>query len=267
MVTLLSIAVSAAVATVTMIVTAIVAARQGRVAVVDVAWGLGFVGIGAAAVVTSAAVEQGDLARALLAAVMIGAWGARLAWHIHRRNPDGEDPRYEHVMGGPLADVGMARAVRKVFGVQGAAMVLVALPVTVGAVREVAVWPVVVLGVLAWLVGTFFETVGDAQLAAYKAKPREERGPVLDTGLWRYTRHPNYFGDACVWWGIWLVGGLATGPWVALATVVAPLAMTYFLVWATGARLLEETMMQRPAYREYAKRTSMFVPWPPRKAD
>ena len=86
----------------------------------------------------------------------------------------------------------------------------------------------------------------------------------MQTGLWRYTRHPNYFGDACVAWGFWLVGGLASGPVPALVTLVAPVAMTYFLVFATGARLLERTMMERPGYPEYAARTSMFFPLPPR---
>ncbi|WP_278259967.1 DUF1295 domain-containing protein [Nocardioides convexus] len=88
---------------------------------------------------------------------------------------------------------------------------------------------------------------------------------MLDTGLWRYTRHPNYFGDACVWWGIWLAGGLASGWAAGLATVLAPVVMTYFLVFATGARLLEQTMMQRPGYPEYAARTSGFLPLPPRR--
>ena len=85
----------------------------------------------------------------------------------------------------------------------------------------------------------------------------------MDQGLWHYTRHPNYFGDACVWWGIWLVG--LAGGLVGLATVLSPAVMTYFLVFATGARLLEKTMMQREGYPEYAERTSMFVPLPPRK--
>jgi steroid 5-alpha reductase family enzyme len=84
---------------------------------------------------------------------------------------------------------------------------------------------------------------------------------VLDRGLWRYTRHPNYFGDACVWWGLWLI---CASSWPGVLTVLSPIAMTYFLVFATGARLLEETMMKRPGYREYAARTSMFVPLPPR---
>ena len=86
----------------------------------------------------------------------------------------------------------------------------------------------------------------------------------MDRGLWRWTRHPNYFGDACVWWGLWLAGGLASGWLPGLLTVVAPVAMTYFLVFATGARLLESEMMKRPGYPEYAARTSMFVPLPPR---
>jgi steroid 5-alpha reductase family enzyme len=86
----------------------------------------------------------------------------------------------------------------------------------------------------------------------------------MDRGLWRYTRHPNYFGDASVWWGVWLVGAGASG--AVLATVLSPAVMTYFLLFATGARMLEKTMMQRPGYREYAARTSMFFPLPPRRS-
>lgn len=262
--TLASVFGSLAVATVVMTGTAVAAARQGRVAVVDVAWGLGLAAIAVCAAIL-AVLHDIDGWRAILVAAVVGVWGVRLAWHIHRRNPHGEDPRYEHLLGGPLADVGMGRAVRKVFAVQGAALALVALPISVGLVHDVVWWPVVAMGVVVTTVGIGFEAVGDAQLAAHRARPREERPAVLDTGLWRYTRHPNYFGDACVWWGLWLMGGLASGGWVGLATVAAPLAMTYFLVWATGARLLEQTMMQRPAYRDYAARTSMFVPWPPRR--
>ena len=140
----------------------------------------------------------------------------------------------------------------------------IALPIAVGSATEVRWWPFVVVGVVVWLVGLGFETVGDAQLAAYRRQPRDERPPVLDTGLWRWTRHPNYFGDACVWWGIWLVAGLSSG-WVAgLATLVAPIAMTWFLIGVTGVRMTEEHMMERPAYRAYAERTSMFFPLPRR---
>ena len=111
--------------------------------------------------------------------------------------------------------------------------------------------------------GLVFESVGDAQLSAYKKDP--DRKPVMDRGLWGWTRHPNYFGDASVWWGIWVVGGLAGGLLPAL-TIVSPIAMTYFLVFATGARLLESSMMKRPGYPEYAERTSMFFPLPPKRS-
>ncbi|HWJ67912.1 MAG TPA: DUF1295 domain-containing protein [Nocardioides sp.] len=263
----LSIGVAAAAAAVVMAGTAVVARRQGRVAIVDVAWGLGFVLVALACGGLALARDAGDDWRTLVLVAMVVVWGLRLAWHIHRRSSGhrDEDPRYEKLLGGTLAEVGIAVAVRKVFGVQGAALAFVALPVAVGVVADVAWWPVVAMGVAVWLVGLVFEAVGDAQLAAYRAQPRASRPQVLDTGLWGWTRHPNYFGDACVWWGTWLAGGLASG-WVAgLATVLAPLAMTYFLAYATGARLLEQTMMQRPGYPEYAARTSMFLPLPPRR--
>jgi steroid 5-alpha reductase family enzyme len=143
---------------------------------------------------------------------------------------------------------------------QGAAIWFVSLPVQLAAVTGDGVTAVAVVGVLVWLLGVTFESVGDAQLASYKKDP--QRQPVMDRGLWRYTRHPNYFGDACVWWGLWLV---AASAWPGVLTVLSPVAMTYFLVFATGARLLEQTMMKRPGYPEYAARTSMFVPLPPRR--
>jgi steroid 5-alpha reductase family enzyme len=251
-------------AAVVMTVTALVARAVGRVAVVDVAWGLGFVAIAA----TAAVAADGDATRRWLLLGLVGVWGLRLAWHIRRRavgshgSGGGDDPRYEKLLGGPVREVGFAVAVRKVFVVQGVAMWFISLPVQVGAALSVRWWPVVVAGSVLWLVGLVFETVGDAQLAAYKQDP--DRGPVMDRGLWRWTRHPNYFGDACVWWGLWLVGGLASGWLPGLLTVLAPVAMTYFLVFATGARLLEQTMMKRPGYPEYAARTSMFFPLPPR---
>lgn len=263
---LASLAAVAFVAVAAMTVTAVVAQRQGRVVVVDVTWGVALTVAAVAAALVGVALDEGTPWRAWLLVAAVGVWGLRLSWHIHRRSGGGEDPRYERLLGGPLDDVGLGVAVRKVFLVQGAAVCLVALPVTVGAVTDVEWAPLVVAGLAVWLAGVVFEAVGDAQLASYRRLPRDSRPPVLDTGLWRYTRHPNYFGDACVWWGIWLAGAMASG-WIAgLATVVAPATMTYFLVFATGARLLEESMMQRPAYRDYARCTSMFVPLPPRRS-
>jgi steroid 5-alpha reductase family enzyme len=117
-----------------------------------------------------------------------------------------------------------------------------------------------------WATGLFFEVVGDRQLAAYRSQPRDQRPPVLDTGLWGWTRHPNYFGDACIWWGIWLAGAVSAGWLPALLTLVAPLTMTHFLRNVTGAKLLEKTMSQRPGWDDYAARTPLFVPRPPRRS-
>ncbi|WP_341924729.1 DUF1295 domain-containing protein [Nocardioides psychrotolerans] len=259
---LLASLVALAAAALLMVVTALAARRLNRVAVVDVAWGLGFVLVALTSTVVGLTTD-GDPVRRWIVLALVSTWGLRLAWHIRRRAVGhGEDPRYEALLGGSLDQVGLGLAVRKVFLVQGFAIWFISLPVQVGAVSDVWAWPVVVAGVLLWAVGLVFETVGDAQLAAYKADP--DRPKVMDRGLWRYTRHPNYFGDACIWWGIWLMAGLGSG-WVAgLATVLAPMAMTYFLVFATGARLLEKTMMQREGYPAYAARTSMFFPLPPK---
>ena len=193
-----------------MVATALVARRLDRASVVDVAWGLGFVLIALVAGVIGALADEGDPTRRLLLVALVGAWGLRLAVHIgHHARGKGEDPRYEKLLGGTLAQVGMARAVRKVFAIQGFAIWLVSLPVMVGAVAHVEWWPVVIAGSALWLVGLVFEAVGDAQLAAYKKVPKEQRQPVMDRGLWRFTRHPNYFGDAAVAWGLWLAGGSA----------------------------------------------------------
>ena len=143
----------------------------------------------------------------------------RLSWHILKRSRGhGEDPRYAKLLGGELNDGHFGDAVRRVFVVQGVAVWLVSLPLQAAAVADVQWTWLVWAGVVVWAIGVLFESVGDAQLAAYRAQPRDQRPEVLDTGLWRYTRHPNYFGDACVWWGIWLAGGFASGWLPATAT-------------------------------------------------
>ena len=250
-----------------MAATGVVARRQDRIAVVDVAWGFGFVLIALACAVVATAADAGDALRTWFLVAIVAVWGLRLSGHLYRRSSGhrDEDPRYLELLGGRVSEVGLGVVVRKVLAVQGLAMVFVALPVAVGVVRPVEWWPLVVVGGAVWLVGLVFEAVGDAQLAAYRARPRSARPPVLDTGLWAWTRHPNYFGDACVWWGVWLAGGLASGWVVGLATVIAPLAMTWSLSETTGAKLLEKTMMQRPGYRTYAARTPRFLPRPPRR--
>ncbi len=237
-----------------MTVTAFTAVRAGRVSVVDTAWGIGLTLVA----VLSAILGDGDPVRRWVLVGLVAAWGLRLSWHMHQRNHGkGEDPRYAKMLGETPS---LSTLVRKVYLLQGVAIWFVALPVQVSAQAD-GTWSWLAWsGACLWLVGFLFESIGDAQLAAYKRDP--DRGPVLDTGLWAWTRHPNYFGDACVWWGIWLVA--LDGSWWVLLTVPAPIMMTYFLVWATGAKPLEKTMMKRPGYPEYAARTSFFFPLPPR---
>jgi steroid 5-alpha reductase family enzyme len=149
-----------------------------------------------------------------------------------------------------------------VFGLQGLLMWAVSLPVQAGQLGTAPIGWLDAVGVAIWGVGLFFETVGDFQLARFKADPAN-RGKVMDGGLWRYTRHPNYFGDFMVWWGIYLVA-VAGGAWW---TVVGPLVMTALLVRYSGAGLLEKTITRRrPEYAEYIRRTSGFFPLPPRRA-
>jgi steroid 5-alpha reductase family enzyme len=253
---------SLAVAVVAMGITAVVARRVDRVSVVDVTWGLGLT------VTSVVCAALGDGWLPWLLAALVTVWGCRLSWHIWRRSRGhGEDPRYAELLVPHSPDddrsAWFAAAVRKVFLIQGVSLWFVSWPLQAAAVGSVEWVALVWVGVAAWAVGFLFETVGDAQLAAYKNDPH--RGPVMDRGLWAWTRHPNYFGDACVWWGLWLAGAASTGWLPALLTLPAPVAMSYFLAYATGARLLERTMMQRPHYPEYAARTSMFFPLPPRR--
>jgi steroid 5-alpha reductase family enzyme len=239
-----------------MLLTAYAAGRAGRVSVVDVTWGLALAAIAVAAAVTG----TGTAWRRWVVAALVVIQGARLARHIFTRAKGaGEDPRYTEMLG----DASRAAVIRKVYVVQGLAICLVSLPVLAAAHSDVAWWPLVALGVVVWVVGVVFESVGDAQLAAYKRDP--DRGPVMDRGLWGWTRHPNYFGDACLWWGVWIAGGVASGWLPALVTVVSPVAMTHLLRNVTGAKLLERTMSTRPGWAEYAARVPLFFPRPPRK--
>jgi steroid 5-alpha reductase family enzyme len=237
--------------------TAVVSRRLGRLSVVDVTWGLVFVAI---AWVTYAVGTHS--ARSLVLAVLVTAWGARLAWHIRRRALGGEeDPRYARLVEGVPEHQRFRFALRRVFAVQGLVAWVVSLPLQVAAATDRPLGWVAAAGVVVYLLGVTFEVVGDAQLAAFRADPAT-RGTVLDRGLWAWTRHPNYFGDSALWWGLWLIAAEA---WPGVLTVVSPVVMTYVLAFATGARLLENQMAERPGYRDYMERTPMFLPRPPRR--
>lgn len=239
--------------------------RGGRHDGVDVVWGLGFAVVAVTTLLVSPG--DGDVWRRVLVTALTAAWGLRLGGHIYLRNRGhDEDPRYVELLAGAPGNPDLY-ALRKVYLTQGVVLWFVSLPVqlaqygrgdTLLGGSNVAVW----LGVLVWLVGMTFETVGDAQLSSFRSDPAS-RGEVMDRGLWRYTRHPNYFGDACVWWALTL---LALHHLPGLIALPSATLMTFLLVKGTGAKLLESTIGdRRPGYADYISRTSGFIPRPPKK--
>jgi steroid 5-alpha reductase family enzyme len=239
------------------LVFAISLARK-RYDTIDTAWGLGFAVI---AVVTFALADGNTTVRFVLTALTL-VWGVRLSVHLHLRNkPKGEDPRYQRMVKRAKGNPRVHMFVR-VFLVQGVILWFVSLPVQVGQFGAAGLGVVGWIGIALWLVGFVFESVGDWQLTAFGADPAN-KGKVLDSGLWHYTRHPNYFGDACVWWGLFLI---ACHHPAGIATVLSPIAMTALLAKGTGKPMLEKQMAHtRPGYAEYVARTSGFLPLPPKK--
>ncbi|MGI9158095.1 MAG: DUF1295 domain-containing protein [Marmoricola sp.] len=230
----------------------------GRNNIVDTIWGLGFVLVAAFAVVVSVGLGNGDPLRRTLLMLTVLVWGVRLAWHVGRRGAGkGEDPRYADLLGKGHGSA-TVRAVLLIFAPQALALFVVSLPVQLGVVERGPVGVLGWLGVAVWAVGLCFEAVGDAQMSRYKADP-DNKGKIADIGLWSYTRHPNYFGDAMVWWGVWII---AAERWPGVLSVIGPVLMTGLLVFGTGKRLLEKSMKDRPGYRDYMRRTSGFVPLP-----
>ncbi|MGV9591125.1 DUF1295 domain-containing protein [Streptomyces tendae] len=255
---------AAAAALAVMLATFAVAVRKGVHRVVDVAWGLGFAAVAVVTWAVAAAAGEGGAGRRTLVAALTVVWGLRLAAHIARRGRGhGEDPRYDAMLAKARGNRNLY-ALRMVYLLQGALVWLVALPVQAAAYGPGPLSGPAWAGVVVWAVGLAFEAVGDAQLARFKADPGN-RGRIMDRGLWSWTRHPNYFGDFCVWWGLFLVAcdaGLAA----AAVSVVSPLVMTYLLIGGSGKRLLERHMADRPGWAEYAARTSGFLPRPPRRS-
>jgi steroid 5-alpha reductase family enzyme len=154
------------------------------------------------------------------------------------------------------------RSLYIVFGLQGALMWIISLPVqaAIRAPAPAALGVLDALGALVVVTGVLFEGVSDLQLARFKADP-ENRGKVMDRGLFRYSRHPNYFGDFLVWWGLFALAAASGQSW----TIGSPLLMSFLLLRVSGVTLLEKTMRKRPGYEEYVRRTSAFFPWPPKR--
>jgi len=225
--------------------------------IADPFWGTGFVIL--AWVTFFRTGEASPRAVAMLAMVTI--WGVRLSLYLLARNlPHGEDFRYADMRRGHGARFWWV-SLFTVFSFQGILMWMLATPIELAIADKSAVWSILdVLGAAMWLAGISFEAIADAQLARFKRDP-SSKGKVMDRGLWSWSRHPNYFGETLLWWGYGLIA-VSAGVWA----LVAPLAMTVLLLRVSGVTLLEKTIGERrPGYAEYAKRTSAFIPLPPKR--
>ena len=226
--------------------------------IVDVAWGPGFILV---ALVTFF-LRPGYKARHVLIGVLVVVWGVRLATHIYLRNRGrGEDFRYAKWRKGWGRWL-IPRSFLQVFMLQGIFMLIISSPIViVNRSSERGLTTRDALGALLWLTGFLFEAVGDHQLKKFKQKP-ESQGRIMAAGLWKYTRHPNYFGEAALWWGIFLIALSVRGGWVA---IISPLTIGFLLLKVSGVTMLEKKYAGSVEFASYARRTSAFFPWFPKK--
>lgn len=236
---------------------------RSDVSLVDRVWSVLIAG--AAVVYAVDLPDAGPRTPWLLALVI--AWSLRLAAFITWRNwGHGEDRRYQQIRARnqPHFDV---KSLYLVFALQAVLAWIVATPFLVAIASDRPIGAIDAAGIALAAFGTLFEAIGDAQMAAFKADAAH-KGQVMDRGLWRYTRHPNYFGETCIWWGFWLIAIGAAGVVGAWWSIASPLLMTVLLLKVSGVSLLEKDISERrPAYRGYILRTNAFFPGPPRKAD
>jgi steroid 5-alpha reductase family enzyme len=234
----------------------IAAQIRGRNDIADVAWGLGFILAAAVSLIAGGVYST----RGLLVSGLVLIWGLRLALHIHNRNRGrGEDPRYR-TWREEWGTWFVLRSFLQVFMLQGILLLLVAVPIVfanTAAARPLG-W-LDLLGLLIWLYGFGFEAVGDWQLLKFIRDPAN-KGTLMTGGLWRYTRHPNYFGEVTLWWGIWLMTLTLPGGWL---TIIGPLTITILILKVSGIPMLEKPYEDRADFQEYKRHTSAFFPLPP----
>ncbi len=243
-----------------------------RHAVIDVFWGSGFLvvyleSLGSSALMSRHAAHpwfhnHAAFSARILVLVLVALWALRLSGYLAlRQRGQGEDPRYTMILRGAKGRNENLYALKTIYGLQMGLLFFVSLPLQWLAFAQHSMLPVAAVGGVLMAIGLGFESIGDAQLRAFLRNPAN-KGTTLRTGLWRYTRHPNYFGDAVVWWGIFVVAA-STG-W-GIATALSPVVMTYLLTNVSGKPLLEGRLKRtRPDYDEYVASTSGFFPRRPK---
>jgi steroid 5-alpha reductase family enzyme len=235
-----------------------VALWRRRNDVADMAWGIGFIVAASAALVVKGTVTF----KAWVVFMLVMVWGVRLAVHIGiRLRKHTEDQRYRKWR----EDWGAHWRIRsfvQVFMLQGGLLYLISLPVIRIILADRSAWTWLDgIGVMVWIIGFLFEVVGDYQLKGF-VKKEANRGKIMQQGLWKYTRHPNYFGEVTLWWGIYLIALSTPGGWM---TIIGPVTISFLILKVSGIPLLEKEYVNNPEFQEYARRTSAFFPLPPRK--
>ena len=231
--------------------------------IADMAWGLGFV-----VVAVTSLLFKGDYSiQALAVTLLVILWGFRLFFYIGLRNwSKPEDFRYVEMRKKWKTNVGL-KAYFIVFMLQMSFLYVISLPIQLVNFVEVTLdltgYIILGVGVFLWIIGFYFEAVGDGQLKNFKKNP-ENKGKILSTGLWKYTRHPNYFGEALMWWSVWIVS-MSTLSLTSLYGIIGPIFITYLLLYVSGVPLLEKKYKNNEAFQAYAKKTSIFFPLPPKK--
>ncbi len=226
--------------------------------VADIAWGLGFILI----VWASFLFSKDSGPRGLLVGVLVSIWGFRLAWHIFSRNKGKtEDYRYL-VWRKKWGRLFYLRSYLQIYILQGILLFFIAVPIMIiNKKNGLSLGVLDFIGVFIWIIGFYFEAVGDAQLRRFVKNPRN-KGKIMQSGLWAYTRHPNYFGEVTLWWGIFIIS-LGSSPF--FYTIVSPLTITILILFVSGIPMLEKKYEGNPEFEEYKKRTSVFFPLPTKK--
>jgi len=237
----------------------VISIKKEDVSIVDSTWSLMFLGAAIIYFINAAYTLQ-----QIILFTLIIVWALRLSIYITWRNHGKpEDHRYQDIRRRYSPNFAF-KSLFIIFTFQAVLAWIISLPLWYVFSHSAPIDLVTFIGIGLWLIGMFFEVIGDAQLAKFRRGGLATQSQVLDYGLWRYTRHPNYFGEACIWWGYYFFALSAGGWW----TIIAPLWMTWLLLKFSGVALLEKDITtRRPAYREYIKRTNAFVPWLPRKAN
>lgn len=221
--------------------------------VADIAWGLGFVLLSWSSLFYS----QVFSVKALVVCILISIWGIRLASHIYRRHKGKpEDSRYL-IWRKEWGKWFTLRSYLQVFLLQGFFLFLIIQPALLINNSHAEPGLLDILGVAVWVIGFYFESAADLQLKNFLADPKN-RGHLMDRGLWKYSRHPNYFGEVTQWWGIWILAASIPG---GILTIIGPLTITWLILFVSGIPMLEKKYSGRPDFEEYKKRTSVFIPW------